>query len=92
MKIVSWFLAAVITLSLAFCCTLTGTVNFEGKTKKPKSIPMDSDPVCGASHDKKPMSESSKNQIVKFDPLVSKINNLDTNKLILCNSNNTIYL
>ena len=52
------FITAVLTLSIAFCGTLSGTVNFEGKTKKPKSIPMDSDPVCGASHKKKPMSES----------------------------------
>ena len=52
------FISSILVLSIAFSGTLVGTVSFEGKTKKPKSIPMDSDPVCGASHDKKAMSES----------------------------------
>ena len=47
------FISSILVLSIAFSGTLVGTVSFEGKTKKPKSIPMDSDPVCGASHDKK---------------------------------------
>ena len=46
-------------LSIAFSGTLTGNVSFEGKTKKRKPIPMDSDPICGASHkDDKVLSES----------------------------------
>ena len=53
------FLTSTIILSIAFSGTLTGTVNFEGKTKKRKPIPMDSDPVCGSSHkDSKALSES----------------------------------
>tara|TARA_Y100000994_G_C15674357_1_gene435095 strand:- start:94 stop:813 length:720 start_codon:yes stop_codon:yes gene_type:complete len=53
------FLTSTLILSIAFSGTLTGTVNFEGKTKKRKPIPMDSDPVCGSSHkDSKALSES----------------------------------
>ena len=52
------FITSFITLTIAFSGTLVGIVNFEGKTKKPKSIPMDSDPICGSSHDRKPMRES----------------------------------
>ena len=53
------FISSAIMLSVAISGTLTGTVNFEGKTKKRKPIPMDSDPVCGKSHkDTKALSES----------------------------------
>ena len=33
-----------------FAGTLTGRVNFEGKGPKQKTLKMDADPVCGASH------------------------------------------
>ena len=36
------FISSAIMLSVAISGTLTGTVNFEGKTKKRKPIPMDS--------------------------------------------------
>ena len=53
------FISSAIMLSVAISGTLTGTVNFEGKTKKRKPIPMDCDPVCGKSHkDTKALSES----------------------------------
>ena len=53
------FITSTIILSIAFSGTLTGTVNFEGKTKKRKPIPMDSDPICGDSHKgTKALSES----------------------------------
>ena len=52
------FISLVVMLSIAFSATLSGNVSFEGKTKKPKPIPMDSDPVCGLAHKEKPMSES----------------------------------
>ena len=52
-------ITSTVILSMAFSGTLTGTVNFEGKTKKRKPIPMDSDPICGNSHkDDKALSES----------------------------------
>ena len=51
-------ITSTVILSMAFSGTLTGTVNFEGKTKKRKPIPMDSDPICGNSHkDDKALSE-----------------------------------
>jgi len=53
------FISLSIVFSIAFSATLTGTVSFEGKTKKRKPIPMDSDPVCGSSHkDDKALTES----------------------------------
>ena len=53
------FITSTIILTIAFSGTLTGTVNFEGKTKKRKAIPMDSDPICGSAHEgAKALSES----------------------------------
>ena len=43
-------ISLTIILSIAFSGTLTGNVSFEGKTKKRRPIPMDSDPVCGSAH------------------------------------------
>ena len=53
------FIPLSIILSIAFSGTLSGTVSYEGKPKKRKPIPMDSDPVCGSSHkDNQALSES----------------------------------
>ena len=53
------FISLTVLLSITFSATLSGTVSFEGKTKKRKPIPMDSDPVCGKSHkESKALSES----------------------------------
>ena len=53
------FITLTIISSMAFSGTLTGTVSFEGKTKKRKAIPMDSDPICGSAHKSdKALSES----------------------------------
>ena len=38
--------------------SLTGNVKYQGKVPKPKPLKMDADPVCGASHDGRPFSES----------------------------------
>jgi len=43
-------ISLTIILSIAFSGTLIGNVSFEGKTKKRRPIPMDSDPVCGSAH------------------------------------------
>ena len=52
-------ISLTLILSFAFSGTLTGTVSFEGKTKKRKAIPMDSDPICGKAHKgSKSLSES----------------------------------
>ena len=37
--------------------TIKGTVSYAGPKKSPKSLTMDSDPVCGAAHDTKPLKE-----------------------------------
>lgn len=53
------FISLSIILSIVFSGTLTGNVSFEGKTKKRKPIPMDSDPICSSAHkDEKVLSES----------------------------------
>ena len=38
--------------------TLVGNVKYQGKVPKPKPLKMDADPVCGASHESKALSES----------------------------------
>jgi len=38
--------------------TLKGNVKYEGKTPKPRPLKMDADPVCGAAHEGKVLSES----------------------------------
>ena len=38
--------------------TLTGKVNFQGKSPKKKTLKMDADPVCGSSHKTPPYRES----------------------------------
>ncbi len=38
--------------------SLSGNVKYQGKVPKPKPLKMDADPVCGASHDGRPFSES----------------------------------
>mgnify|MGYP001192004284 CR=1 FL=1 len=37
--------------------TIKGTVSYAGSNKKPKTLKMDSDPVCGNSHDAPPAKE-----------------------------------
>ena len=37
--------------------TLKGTVSYAGSNKTPKSLKMDSDPVCGNSHETPPLKE-----------------------------------
>lgn len=52
-------LAFLISLSASLTAgDLVGTVTYEGKTPKRKTIRMDSDPVCGASHQDKVYNES----------------------------------
>ena len=38
--------------------TLIGNVKYQGKVPKPRPLKMDADPVCGASHEDKVLSES----------------------------------
>ena len=38
--------------------TLKGNIKYQGKIPKPKPLKMDSDPVCGSSHDERMYSES----------------------------------
>ena len=38
--------------------TLKGNVKYQGKVPKPRLLKMDADPVCGASHEEKVLSES----------------------------------
>ena len=43
-------ITSIFTSSSIFAGTLTGRVNFEGKSPTKKTLKMDADPVCGASH------------------------------------------
>ena len=53
------FIYLLITFSMVFSATLTGTVDYAGKSKTPKKISMDADPICGSSHkDGKALTES----------------------------------
>ena len=53
MKMKRLFIASfisIITFSLAFSGSISGTVKFDGKGPKKKRLKMDADPVCGTSH------------------------------------------
>ena len=54
-------LQIICILSLCFnfiyAGTISGTVSYAGKNKAPKTLKMDSDPICGASHEVPPAKE-----------------------------------
>ena len=52
------FISLLITFSMVFSATLTGTVDYAGKSKTPKKISMDADPICGAAHKEPPYRQS----------------------------------
>lgn len=43
-------ISLILSTSLSFCGTVTGTVDFQGKVPGKKPLRMDADPVCGSAH------------------------------------------
>ena len=54
----NFFISLSIIFSMVFSATLSGTINYAGKSKKPKTLSMDADPICGSSHKDKVFAES----------------------------------
>ena len=54
LRIISIFTISVMMLNAA---TIKGTISYAGTNKKPKSLKMDSDPVCGVYHEMPPAKE-----------------------------------
>lgn len=48
----------IVSLSLSFCGTISGTVDYQGKIPGKKRLKMDADPVCGSAHDSPVFNQS----------------------------------
>ena len=57
-KIITFTIISCLFISTAISGTLSGRVNFKGKGPKNKTLKMDADPVCGATH-KEPVYRQS---------------------------------
>ena len=57
-KIITIIIMVGIFASSIFAGSLSGRVNFQGKTPKKKTLRMDADPVCGAAHETPPYRQS----------------------------------
>ena len=57
-KITIIIIMAGIFASSIFAGSLSGRVNFQGKTPNKKTLKMDADPVCGAAHKTPPYRQS----------------------------------
>ena len=49
---------SVAFINVIWAGDVSGKITFEGKAPNMKPLRMDADPVCGASHDGRPFSES----------------------------------
>jgi plastocyanin len=58
MKVVVTSLIIISLSAVAFAGDLSGTVTYDGKSPKQKTLRMDSDPVCGAAHQDAVYTES----------------------------------